>query len=258
MPDGSVTDAGGVQVHFESQGSGPVVMATHGFTSSSHVWRPLATELADRYQVVSWDIRGHGRSDYPLDGDLYTAAASVCDMLAVLDAVGTDRAVLVGHSLGGYLTLEFQLAHPERVAGMVLVGTGPGYRKDEARAGWNEQAERFASSFEKRGLDALSTSGEVDRAAHRDASGLARAARGILSQRDSRVLDHLAEINVPNTHRRGGGGQAVPGRLAVHGRQDPRRPLGVIPGSGHSPMTDAPGRLLATVRSHLVAIWPAP
>ena len=66
-------------------------------------------------------------------------------MLAILDDVGAERAVVLGHSLGGYLSLELAIAHPERTAALVLVDTGPGYRNDAARDGWNEMAERYAA-----------------------------------------------------------------------------------------------------------------
>jgi pimeloyl-ACP methyl ester carboxylesterase len=142
-------------------------------------------------------VRGHGRSDYPTDQSEYSIPHTVGDMAAILDAVGAPQAILVGHSMGGYLSLEFQLRHPERVAGLVLVGTGPGFRKDEARNGWNDICERYATNFESRGIEGLPKTEEVDPAAHRGVDGLIRAARGILRQHDSGVLDHLPQIDVP-------------------------------------------------------------
>ena len=62
---------------------------------------------------------------------------------ASLDDAGAEQAVVLGHSLGGYLSLELALAHPDRVRGVVLVDTGPGYRNDVARDGWNRMAAKL-------------------------------------------------------------------------------------------------------------------
>src|SRR4051794_8200151 len=94
---------------------------------------PLATD----HTVVTWDLRGHGDSEYPPDPAAYSVENSVGDLAALLDVADADRAVLLGHSLGGFLSLSFALEHPDRVGGLVLVDTGPGYRRDEARAEWN-------------------------------------------------------------------------------------------------------------------------
>ena len=147
-------------------------------------------------------------------------------MAAILDAAGVERAVLGGHSLGGYLSLEFALAHPERVDGLVLVDTGPGFRKDEGRQRWNEMAERYAADLDERGLDGLPASAELDAGVHRSAEGIALAARGILSQRDGHVLEALPTIAAPTLVVVGENDEPVPRRVRVHGDEDPRRPAG--------------------------------
>src|SRR4029453_12327013 len=124
---------------------------------------------------------------------LYSEEASIADMAAILGACDCARAAIGGLSLGGYLSLAFHLAHPERVAGLLLCDTGPGFRQADGRARWNAFAVARAEDFESRGLAALSTSPEVGPGPH-DPVGLALAARGILTQHDSRGLDSLASI----------------------------------------------------------------
>src|SRR2546423_4687473 len=120
-------DRGGVRVFFEvcgfAGGRTPVLL-THGYSSSGQMWEPNLEALTAGRQVITWDIRGHGRSDSPDDPSLYSEDLSVGDMAAVLDAAGAERAVVGGLSLGGYLSLAFHLRYPERVAALMLFDTG--------------------------------------------------------------------------------------------------------------------------------------
>jgi pimeloyl-ACP methyl ester carboxylesterase len=85
------------------------------------------------------------------------------------------------------------------VRALVLCNTGPGYRKDDARAGWNDFSINYAKRFEERGLDGIGRGIEIDatKQYQRSAQGLAFAGRGILTQRDANVMEHLEEIDVP-------------------------------------------------------------
>src|SRR6202000_3577428 len=105
------------------------------------------------------------------DMDLYSAQISVADMAAILDAAGADRAVLGGMSLGAYLSLAFSLVHPQRVAALVLVDTGPGYRNDAARDKWNAWVERRAQELES-GRTRADSSAELAQAGHEHPEGL--------------------------------------------------------------------------------------
>jgi pimeloyl-ACP methyl ester carboxylesterase len=251
----SSIDRDGVAIHFTELGQPgdgqPNLLFTHGFAASSRMFERAATALASDHHVATWDLRGHGDSDYPIDAAEYSVPATVDDMVAVLDATGMDRAALAGHSVGGFLTLELYLAHPERASALILIDTGPGYRRDDARAKWNDMAEAYAVSFERRGLDALGDSEELDASAHRDPSGLVHAARGILAQRDSRVIDSLSTIDVPTL--------VMVGELDANYRQPadylashiPGAELAVIDGAGHAPNLSAPDEFVATVRSFL-------
>lgn len=196
----AMLDRGGVSIHYEvtgpKNGKTPVLLS-HGMTATTAMWEPNLAALAAERQIITWDIRGHGQSDSPDDQALYTEAASVADMTAILDTVGIERAVIGGLSLGGYLSLAFNLAHPERVAALMLFDTGPGYRRDEPRQQWNDNVAATAERMEKLGMDALSGSAEVRAAQHRGISGLIRAQRGIMPQYDGRVIESLPTISVP-------------------------------------------------------------
>lgn len=189
-------DRDGVRIYYNATGEGPAILLTNGYNLTSYMWRDLVEALRDRYRVISWDVRGHGRSDSPAEADAYSQPLTLGDMAAILDAEGIKEAIIAGHSMGGYLSLAFHVEHPERVRALVLIGTGPGYRNAKARDGWNRHAEGRARYFEKHGIEKL---GEFEGhgGENRSAQGLALAARGILTQHDSRVIDSVTKIRVP-------------------------------------------------------------
>jgi pimeloyl-ACP methyl ester carboxylesterase len=190
-------DRDGVKIHYEVHGKGPTILLSHGYSSTSRMWDGQVAALKDRYQVIVWDMRGHGESDYPKDPALYSEGLTIGDMRALLDVVGADKAIVGGLSLGGYMSLAFHASHPGRVRALMLFDTGPGFKKDEARAKWNETANKRAADFDARGLAALNSSDEVKLVRHRDAKGLAGAARGMLAQKTDRVIQSLDKIAVP-------------------------------------------------------------
>ena len=187
----------GVRVYFEDHGSGPGVLLTHGFSQSSTMWQDQVEAISANNRVMTWDMRGHGRSDYPNDLAAYSQDQSVADMVAIMDACGLAAAVIGGHSLGGCTSLAFHLAHPQRTAGLMLFDTGPGFKKDEARAAWNTRANARADQLDAQGLEALRNSPGTLSAGHRNATGLARAARGMLAQFDDSLIQSLPNIAVP-------------------------------------------------------------
>ncbi len=119
-------------------------------------------------------------------------------MAAILDHLGHERAVIGGHSLGGYMALAFYQKYPERVRSLLLLATGPGYRSDEARAEWNTMAKGLGQRIEKYGLEELKKlDRSMDPDEHESALELARAARGMLVQRNSQIIDSLPNIRIP-------------------------------------------------------------
>jgi pimeloyl-ACP methyl ester carboxylesterase len=193
-------DRDGVKIHYEVHGSGPALLLTHGYSSTSAMWKGQIEALSKHHRLVVWDMRGHGQSDYPDDPAAYSEALTVADVAALLDAIGAETAIVGGLSLGGYMSLAFYRAHPDRVRALLIIDTGPGFKKDDARAAWNKRAHETGDRFEREGLAALQSGSRRERStvSHRDATGLARAARGMLAQRDARVIESLPDIKVPS------------------------------------------------------------
>jgi pimeloyl-ACP methyl ester carboxylesterase/predicted glycosyltransferase len=113
-----------VRVYWERYGSGePTVLLLPTWTLvHSRVWKAQIAYLARHFRVVTFDPRGNGRSDRPRDPALYAEAEFTADAVAVLDATGTDRAVIVGFSRGTQRTLLLAAEHPERVIAAAFIG----------------------------------------------------------------------------------------------------------------------------------------
>jgi len=244
-------DRDGVRLFYEVSGSGRPVLLTHGYSATAEMWRGQVAALAERHQVIVWDMRGHGQSDSPDDPAAYSEEATVADMAAILDACGADRAVVGGLSLGGYMSLSFNLTHTDRVAALMLFDTGPGFKKDEARADWNAMAERYAHSFEKRGFEALGGSAEVRVSTHRSPQGLANAARGMLSQRDGSVITSLPEIAVPTLVLVGADDQPFLAGTDYMAAKIPKANKVVLENAGHASNIDQPAAFNAAVLDFL-------
>jgi non-heme chloroperoxidase len=116
--------ATGVRLHHAEQGDsgGPAVLLLHGWPDSWFSYGRMLPLLPGRYHAFAVDQRGFGDSDRPPGG--YRIADLAADAVAFLDAVGVERAVVVGHSLGSFIARCAALAHPERVTRLVLIDTG--------------------------------------------------------------------------------------------------------------------------------------
>jgi pimeloyl-ACP methyl ester carboxylesterase len=114
----------GIEMEVEEEGGGErAFVMVHGFTGSRDDFREHLTPLARRGRTLALDQRGHGGSSNSGRAEDYTLEGLVADLAAAFDALGLTRADLLGHSLGGMVALRFTLAHPERVASLVLMDT---------------------------------------------------------------------------------------------------------------------------------------
>ncbi|MFT5444633.1 MAG: pimeloyl-ACP methyl ester carboxylesterase, partial [Myxococcota bacterium] len=102
--------------------------------------------LEDRFTVVAWDLLGHGQSPVPEDPSLYSREGALEDLDEIIATLDT-KPILVGHSLGGYLSMSYAATEPDKIRGMVLIATGPGFRDPEKREAWNARSKRNAHRF---------------------------------------------------------------------------------------------------------------
>jgi pimeloyl-ACP methyl ester carboxylesterase len=115
-------DAGPLDLHFQEAGDGPPVLLLHGWPQDSACWRHVFPLLAGRHRLIAPDLRGFGRSGA---ADHYNGETFGADAVALLDALGIERAHLIGHDWGGFAAFAAGIAAPARIASMVVLNTVP-------------------------------------------------------------------------------------------------------------------------------------
>src|SRR3954467_12071340 len=111
--------------------NGLTIVCVHGYTSSAEAFNALARRLQDRAHFVAMDVRGHGESAWSPEG-AYQYADQAGDLAALVDALGIERFVLIGTSMGGIVAMAYAAQYPERLRGLVINDIGP-----EAETGSN-------------------------------------------------------------------------------------------------------------------------
>ena len=161
------------RLHVVRCGTGAPIVFIHGMGTSSATWARCMELLEDRFSVVAVDLLGHGQSPVVDDPAEYTRDRALDDLDDVLDDLDSP-AVLVGHSLGGYLALAHAATRPGVARGVVVLNTGPGYRDPAKREEWNARSRRNAHRF-----------------------GVPEQVTTLNLQEDSVVMDRLAEMTTP-------------------------------------------------------------
>src|SRR5687768_5121579 len=183
--------SGDVQIHCRrlgKPGRAPALIV-HGLSYFSWDWLEVAQALGTEREVIAMDMRGFGDSDWSPSKD-YGVPAMAQDILAVLDHAGWNRALLVGHSMGGRSTTYVAAKHPERAAGLVLLDYTPenapaGTQRTTAMVGNTPDA--FASVEE-----AMKYFGKHDRA--RFENYLRKSERGFIVKRDPHFRDQFRKV----------------------------------------------------------------
>ena len=253
-------------------GDGPPLLAVHGGPGTDHsFFRPALEPLADVATVVFFDLPGHGASAPPADFALATMAGAIDDVRV---AIGADRVVLLGSSYGGFLSLIFALAHPERVAGLIFVDTSAsyGFREESLQEARRRGTPEILAALARLWDGSLSTDREfhddwrtilplyfhrlpldaVRRLADRGSYNLDTRKRILPTFRGYDVRARLAEIEAP--------------ALVLAGRHDWITAVGqacelaeglrsaelhIFEDSGHYPFIEEPDAFLAAVRCWL-------
>lgn len=256
-----VVTVGEIEMHYERRGSGPVVVLVPGLSLDSRVWEPVARILEPELDCLMPDNRGAGLSSVPRGP--YTVTEMAGDLYGLLMILGVEQAVVVGHSLGGYLTLQLALDSPELVRALVLVSTSATGRR--SLLGMSEEARRALTRsrgpIEEILRDTvLASVGSRFLTEHPDlverfiAARIERPprGRGVLGQRAAAdgfdARDRLWEVRCPCAVFHGTDDRLIPferGQELAGGIGGAR--LMKVEGMGHLPQLEAPAELAAEI-----------
>ena len=252
------------ELYVERAGSGPAVVLLHSGTTDGSMWDEQVPALVDGHTVVRFDARGHGRSSTP------TADwRPDDDVLAVLDALGIERATLVGNSYGGATALDFALMHPDRMRSLVLAGPGINpmrfedpfvrrYHQVQAEAVAAGDAEAFVEAFLRYGVDGPHRTPEQTPPAVREtiramAVRTVRnhyASAGAMLTRDA--ADRLEEITAPTLFVMGELEASDVFRVVADAHERmPRADRVDLPGAGHMTNMEQPEVFNRVLLDHL-------
>ncbi|NUQ86320.1 MAG: alpha/beta fold hydrolase [Anaerolineales bacterium] len=118
------TNANGIELYYETHGTGKPLVLISGLGYSSWQWHKMVPFLAEHFQVVTFDNRGAGQSDKPAGP--YTAQMLAADTVGLLDALGMEKAIIAGHSMGGFVAQALALDFPQRTEKLILCSTNFG------------------------------------------------------------------------------------------------------------------------------------
>ncbi|MBS1825176.1 MAG: alpha/beta hydrolase [Acidobacteria bacterium] len=146
-------DSNGVKIHYASLGSGPLIVMIHGFPDFWYSWRHQMEALSDKYQVVAIDQRGYNLSDKPKGVENYDMKLLVGDVLAVIKALGKDKAIIVGHDWGGAVAWSLAMFAPQAVERLIIVNLPHmnGLRRELAGNPEQQKNSQYARNFQQEG-----------------------------------------------------------------------------------------------------------
>ena len=152
-----VTADDGVRLYYEEAGKGFPVIFAHEFGGDHRSYEPQIRYFARRYRCIAYNARGYPPSDVPDEEGAYSQYRARDDVLAVLNGLGIDQAHVVGISMGGFATLHFSLAYPDRARTTVIGGCGYGAEPGK-REQFQAEAEAAAARFEALGIESAANS----------------------------------------------------------------------------------------------------
>lgn len=255
----------GLTIAYERQGEGETVVLLHGFIGSSAYWEKVQPLLAGQYQVIAPDLRGHGSTDAPMGA--YSIDKMADDVAGLMEALGISRYTLLGHSMGGYVTLSLAERYASRLDGFGLIHSTGFPDSEEAK----EKRLQAVSLIRAEGMTtfadglvpglfaaetAAKSPADVVRAKEigyrtppQGAAGAALAMRERLDRRDV-----MADTSLPLLLVAGENDTVVPpARLFT--AEGPNVTKAVIQGAGHMSMYEAPEQFHSVVADFLRHVY---
>jgi len=251
-----------VDLYYEENGQGTPLILVHGFPLDHTTWQPIVPALSKCARVITPDLRGFGKS--PATKGAYSMRLLAEDILRLMDRLNIDKAVVVGHSMGGYVALAFAHAYPQRLSGLGLVASqaeADAPERRQSRLNIAEDVERKGVRVVADGMPVKLTSdprlaNQLHELIHAAATpeGVAGCLRGMADRPDA--TEWLGDIAAPSVVIAGSQDGIIPPQKGqVMATLLGRSWLVLIEEAGHMPMMEAPERvadaLLQLVKSSL-------
>ncbi len=239
-----LVDVGGHKLRLATAGNGPPdFVCLHGLVDRIEIWDHIAEPLSQRGRVVLVDQRGHGESEAPPGP--YRREDLAADVSAVITDLGAEKVVLVGHSMGGIISMTTALAYPDQIAGLVLIGTAS--QCNEKTAGWYE---RIAQAGEKDGNTGLARAiygKKSKKVIDGDAQGISEVTRTLKSLYEDPLTPQLPAITCPVLLLVGDKDPMGPKASSIIAAQFEDSELVTIPNCGHWVHVDEPEAVLTAI-----------
>jgi pimeloyl-ACP methyl ester carboxylesterase len=255
----------GVDLHYELTGSGRTIALTHGIGGSGADWAPIVPRLAERYRVLTWDVRGFGESEKNPEAE-HSIAQFARDLAGLLDHVQAGPAYIAGTSMGGTVTQRFILDFPEKTAAAIIMSTSSQVN-ERARDAWFAQAD----TIEREGMAAWVRrsraphmteeylrehpevlEAEEQRIKSNDPRIYAQVARAVA---DYNYTEELKSVRVPTLVMVGSEDkQTPPGGSVIISRTIPGARLHILDGLGHGLAREDPDKVLSLILPFLAEV----
>ena len=253
-----------VKLHYSESGQGTPVVLLHGFPLTSAIWTQQQQRLAENYRVITPDLRGHGQSPAPVG--VYEMEVLAGDVLALLDSLKIEQAAIMGHSMGGYVTLAAWRLAPARFLALGLIDSQAGADTAEGRQGRVQLAEKVAAEGSQVAADAMLPKLFAPGLAaghpvweqvrgmilNTQPAGIIGALHGMAARPDSNPI--LSTIDVPVLVVTGDKDQIIPlAKAEAMTAASPKATLKVIANAGHMTMLEQPSVTTAAIDEFLRA-----
>ncbi|MGC8873634.1 MAG: alpha/beta fold hydrolase [Chloroflexia bacterium] len=281
-PDSRFVEVDGVTIHYKRAGSGePAVLLLHGFGASTFSWRKVMGPISEERTTVAYDRPGFGLTERPMPGEWsgpnpYAPETQPELMIGLMDALGIERAILVGHSAGGTVALLTALDYPERVQALVLVDAAVyvGGTPVWLRPLWNTPQLRHLGplllrSIRRWGSDLLLRAWhDPSRISPEQWEGYLKPLQAenwdralwevVRASRPPALEPRLSQVRVPVLVITGDDDRIVPAAQSIRLSQElPQAQLVVLPECGHVPQEECPEAFLEALEPFLATCAPS-
>jgi pimeloyl-ACP methyl ester carboxylesterase len=276
--DSKFIEINGLTVHYKTMGQGePYFILLHGFGASVFSWHAVMEPLSQYGTVIAYDRPAFGLTERPMKWtgvNPYSPEANVALLLGLMDHLGIQKAILVGNSAGGTVSMQFALAHPDRVQALILVdpavyegGGGPSWVRILGKTPQMQHlGPLFVRSIQKSGLDLITTAWhDPSKITQETWDGYTKPLKSdnwdralwdfTMASHSTGLTDHLKDFTVPILIITGDDDRIVPTANSIRlGSEILGAQLVVIKDAGHVPHEEQPAAFMQAVKEFLAKL----